>query len=189
MRRKSAIQYRATPATHQAGLRRLKARRSSRRSTCLSASQRKNAPTATLKPTLGTQPVSALRSAVPLVSEPASGPESCISENPRLRQGHDEFAAVPALAEVGPKLLGDVPREQQRILRLLAVELFLIQHRNARTGHELVELVRIAHFDHEVEERVVEPQIGDERAGPRGRSDPENPLPAALQVSQQSQEV
>src|SRR6185312_5641931 len=53
----------------------------------------------------------------------------------RLGQGHDELAVVAAFAELRDQGAGDVPREQQRIGRLVFDQHLLIDDGDHRAGH------------------------------------------------------
>ena len=98
-----------------------------------------------------------------------------------IGQRHDKVSTEALAPKIAAQLVGDVPGEQQRVLRLILEQLRLVEHRDRVPGHVLAELVRTRDLEHAVEDPVVEPDVVDERARARRRADAVDPRAALLE--------
>src|SRR5258708_5922411 len=113
-------------------------------------------------------------------------PLASSSDHPRVRQRNDEGALVSLLAQDADQLIGDVPGQQQRVLRLIVEELLLGEDRDACSRNIVADLFRSLDLQYAVHDPDVEAEIVDQRRRPRRRADPVNPMSIARDLGEQS---
>src|SRR5919106_6950594 len=97
---------------------------------------------------------------------------NCPSYDARLGDGDDEPAAAGAvLGLLLQDLLGEVPRQQQRVVRLVLEQLLDRPDPELAAGHVAPVLERVA-VDHVVENVPAEPAIAEQRRGLGGGAVP-----------------
>src|SRR3954449_2971341 len=103
-----------------------------------------------------------------------------VFDDPRLRKRDEELASESLLPELGHQLIGDVPGEQEGMVRLVLEELALLEHGDQRSRDVLADLVRALDLQDTVEDPIVEPHVVDQRACARRGADAIDALAAAL---------
>ena len=89
----------------------------------------------------------------------------------RHRQRRDQLAAETLGAQLGRELVGDVPGEDDGAVGLVREHPALLDHRDRGAGHAFADLQRALDLADIVDDRLVEPDIVDQRRGARRRAD------------------
>src|SRR5262249_59932085 len=90
---------------------------------------------------------------------PPFAPSSKLARN---RQRRQELAAIALRAQLGRKLVGDVPGEDDRAIGLVGEQPTFLDHGNGRPRHALADLERARDLADVVDDRLVEAEIVDE---------------------------
>src|SRR5262245_48970088 len=88
-----------------------------------------------------------------------SAMQSASRQHPRYRQRRDQHAAIALCPQLGGKLVGDVPREDDGAFRLVLEHPALLHHGDERAGHALADLERAFDLADVVDDGLVEPDI------------------------------
>src|SRR5437667_3053840 len=107
------------------------------------------------------------------------------ADDVRFRQRDEVLSLEASLTKFGDQLVGDVPGQQQRKLRLVLEETRLVHDRHEGSGHVLANLVRVLHLDHTVENLPVEADITDQGARTRWRAHSVDVAAAPEQILQE----
>ena len=105
------------------------------------------------------------------------------------RQRDDVLSFEAFLLNLGDQLVGDVPGDGQGILRLIFVEVRLLQHGDKCSGHELADLERTFDLGNAIENPVVEAYVTNQSAGTRRRTDVVNVLSLFSDDAQQGVQI